>query len=135
MSDADSHARYLYWFSKEEFVQAKRTLEAGGYHLSQTLLTPCQVLRSVGKKLVYAPPAVWRRICVRQGSWYRNSDRSGKYMLMSDHRLPEEFNSFLDSEMGASEFKPDKLPSSKELESLVNSKEYQDNQPSGRILV
>ena len=130
MSDIDSPARYLYWFSKEDFVQTKSTLEAGGYHLSQALLTPCQVLRSVGKKLVYAPPAVWRRICVRQGTWYRNSDRSGKYMLMSDHRLPGEFDSFLDSEMEASEFIPDKLPSSEELESVVNSKEYQDNKPA-----
>jgi hypothetical protein len=127
---AMSEIRYLYWFVRGDFEQAKSALEAGGYRLSQTLLTPCQVLKSVGKKLVYAPPAVWSRICVRQGSWYRNSNRNGKYMLMSDHRLPEEFNSFLDSKMKASDFLPENLPSSQELETVINSREYQDNKPA-----
>jgi hypothetical protein len=129
--DTDQSRSYLYWLSEQDFARARRILESEGYHLNQTLLTPCQVLKSTGKKLVYAPPAVWSRVCVRQGSWYRSSDRRGKTMLVSDHRLPQSLEPFLDASMEVSDFLPERLPSRSELEDVVASPAYQQAKPAG----
>jgi len=120
---------YLYWFGEVDFSSAKERLKADGYRLSATLLTPCQVLKSRGKKIVYAPPSIWSRICVRQGSWYRNSARQGQYMVMSDHRLPAALDRFWDTEMRVSDFMPARLPDQAELEDVVGSEEYQQGKP------
>lgn len=120
---------YLYWLNKADFLDARDALQTGGTRVRPALLTPCQVMRATNTTAVYAPPAVWSRMCVRQGSWYRASRRAGQYMLMSRSRLPEAFDRFLDAEVSESDFVPEKLPSEYELQQLVDSVEYRDNKP------
>ncbi len=91
--------------------------------------TPCQVLRASGTKVVYATPEIWSRMCVRQGSWYRDSKRNGQYMMVSEHKLPHTFDENLDAEITNTEFTPKSLPTTLGLEDLVNSKAYQENKP------
>ena len=67
---------------------------------------------------------------MRQGSWYRGSDRRGQYMVMSDHRLPEALDDYLDSEMSASDFAPESLPTAEVLSDIVSSAEYQTQKPN-----
>ena len=122
--------QHLYWLQKADFEWAKELLSREGFRLTATLLTPCQVLKASGRKVVYAPPEVWSRICVRQGSWYRDSRRSGQYMLMSEGKLPEALDPFLDSTMSGSDFLPEQLPSQQQLKEIVDSKEYQQGKPT-----
>ena len=51
-------------------------------------------------------------------------------MVMSDHRLPEALDEFLDSTMSASTFAPESLPSAEELTDIVSSEEYQSQKPN-----
>jgi hypothetical protein len=129
MNSTDIEKRHLYWLGEEDFQLAKVLLTVGGYSLSATLLTPCQVLRSRGRNLVYARPGIWSGICARQGSWYRDSERRGQFMVMSDHRLPAELDRFLDSEMAVSDFVPEQLPDEEQLGEIVASEEYQSRKP------
>jgi hypothetical protein len=129
MDHDDIEVRHLYWFSKEEFESSRKLLSESGYRLKMTTMTPCQVLRARGKDLAYAPPQIWSRVCVRQGSWYRDSERRGQFMVMSDHRLPEALDEFLDSTMSTSEFAPESLPTADELSNIVSSEEYQSQKP------
>ena len=129
MDHSKNERRHLYWFDEGDFESSKKLLSEAGYRLEATRMTPCQVLRARGKNLVYAPPEVWSRLCVRQGSWYRHSDRRGQYMLMSDHRLPEALADYLDSEMSESDFAPTSLPTAEVLNSIVSSEEYQSQKP------
>jgi hypothetical protein len=129
MDNTAPENRYLYWFKKEDFSASRDFLEKEGYKLSSTLLTPCQVLKSRGRDIIYAPPEVWSRICVRQGSWYRESVKEGHYMLMSDHKLPDTLEKFLDAEMLTSDFLPERLPNQEELQEIVSSEDYQKNKP------
>ncbi|MDH4228613.1 MAG: hypothetical protein OEW11_02565 [Nitrospirota bacterium] len=129
MSKPEPESRYLYWFDPQSFRDATGPLKAAGYRLSQTLLTPCQVLHARGNALVYAPPAVWSRVCVRQGSWYRDSARKGQTMLMSEQRLPEAFDRFLDSRMSVTDFAPGSLPTEAQLIEIVESAAYQRKKP------
>ena len=130
MSNWKTHPhRYLYWVAPERFPEVKSQLRGAGFELSTTLLTPCQVLHATGDKVVYAPPSVWSRICVRQGSWYRASRRTGQYMLMSGRPLPQPFEEFLDAELTATDFVPETEASEEDLQRLVDSKEYQEGKP------
>ncbi len=121
--------RHLYWLDKTNFLRSRTLLQEQGYTLSGTLLTPCQVLHTSGKNLVYGPPGIWSRICVRQGSWYRDSKRNGQFMIMSDHPLPGALNRFLDSKMSESDFKPESLPDNTDLQKIVDSETYQASKP------
>ena len=129
MNHSENENRHLYWFGEGDFESSKKLLSEAGYRLEATRMTPCQVLRARGKNLMYAPPEVWSRLCVRQGSWYRHSDRRGQYMVMSDHRLPEALDDYLDSEMSESDFAPESLPTAEELGTIVSSEEYQSQKP------
>lgn len=127
----DVSNRYLYWMKKDDFERAKGLLEDKGYRMNFTVMTPCQVLKSRGKNLLYAPPKIWSGICKRQGSWYRASDREGQYMMMSDHRLPEFMDRWFDAEMNLSGFQPEKLPDPDKLQSIVDTESYQREKPDG----
>ncbi len=129
MKTTDIKNRYLYWFKDADFVTSKQFLEQNGYRLTSTLLTPCQVLKSRGRDILYAPPKIWSRMCFRQGSWYRTSDRQGQTMLMSDHRLPESLDPYFDAEMVLSDFQPDNLPDRKGLQEIVDTDAYQNEKP------
>jgi len=128
-ADAAASRLYLYWFNEAAFFKAKQALIAAGFELVSSKLTPCQVMRASGNTVVYATPEVWSRICVRQGSWYRESKRSGQYMMMSERKLPETYDTYLDAEITKTDFMPETLPSNEELQTLVESRAYQDNKP------
>ncbi len=119
----------LYWLDEDAFYNAKEILREAGIKLVSSKLTPCQVLRASGNTVVYASPAMWSRVCVRQGSWYRDSRRFGQYMMVSARKLPEELDAYLDAELRESDFMPDALPSTDELQALVDSEAYQTAKP------
>jgi hypothetical protein len=123
--------RYLYWLPEGDFERAKSHLTRSGIRMTRAWYTPCQVLKAAGGEVVYARPEVWSGSCARQGSWYRESSRAGQYMLMSDRRLPAEFDRFLDAEIAESDFQPDALPDARQLAELVDSPEYRNNKPQG----
>ena len=56
MGVPEPETRDLYWIEKDAFGGVKAQLISAGYDLGTTMLTPCQVLKSRGKKLVCAPP-------------------------------------------------------------------------------
>jgi hypothetical protein len=97
--------------------------------LAGSKLTPCETLRMSVDKAIYASPSVFNRMCVRQGSWYKNSERNGKYLVLSPVKLPGELEIYLDAEISESNFVPDKLPSNSELIGIVESIQYKDKRP------
>jgi len=123
--------QFLYWFPEAEFEGARALLKKEGFRVSAAMLTPCQVMKAEGNRVVYAPPDVWPRICTRQSTWYRTSRRAGQFMLMSARRLPQALDVFLDAEIEATDFKPDRLPSEAELEAVVRADAYQKRKPPG----
>jgi len=50
-------------------------------------------------------------------------------MLMSDHRLPQAMDPFLDSEMAASDFAPEPMPTEDRLIQVVDSEPYKEQRP------
>jgi hypothetical protein len=52
-------------------------------------------------------------------------------MLMSARRLPSELDNYLDAELAPTDFQPESLPSSEELQSLVDEDAYNEQKPEG----
>lgn len=125
----DTH-KYIYWLTKTEFENSKTSLKQQGYKLSAAAMTPCEVLKTKDNKLIYATPAVFNRVCTRQGSWYRNSEKDGKTMLVSDHRLAKDYDQYLEASMERTDFIPTQLPSRKQLKVLVQQPAYIDKKPT-----
>lgn len=121
--------RYLYWLSEADFERHRPTLAEQGFVFKATPVTPCQVLKSRDKTLYFAPPKIWSGSCKRQGSWYRESQRNGQYMLMSPDPLPDFMAAYLDATMSVTEFKPERLPTDAELQTVVDSTAYQQQKP------
>lgn len=122
--------KYIYWLEQAELQQMKTELKQDGYKIGRILKTPCEVLNAKDNKVLFAAPSVWNLVCKRQGSWYRESDKNGKYMLVSDHKLNETYNRYLDAEITESDFMPPQLPSRNELKVLVTMPDYIDNKPA-----
>lgn len=129
MKNSENLTRFVYWLSKDTFKQVTEELKSAGTSATPALLTPCQALRASADAAVYVAPAVWSRVCRRQGSWYRSSDRKGKYMLVSGVRLHKKYDRYLDVSIRESDFLPDHLPDDKGLQDLVSSPAYHEHKP------
>ncbi len=115
--------------NKEEFAYVRGVLTSGGYKVVGAKVTPCEVFHASAKKVYFAVPEIWSRGCARQGSWYWYSEKSGKYMVMSEERLPSMFDGFLEVQIYESDFLPQNLPTDSDLQELVDSEPYQKQKP------
>jgi len=125
----ENFTSHIYWLSTEDFATARTRLRALGFRLVPAISTPCEVLRARGSKLVYATPSVFNRVCTRQGSWYRTSNRAGMTLLASQEALPAEFERWRDVGITLSDFEPERLPTVGELVALVESESYRKRRP------
>ena len=121
--------RYVYWMKKDDFDRIKDELSREGFRVSGAKRSPCETLNASGTRVFFASPEVWSRSCVRQGSWYRQSKKSGDYLLVSEQELSSKFSEFLDTEIRESDFMPERLPTWQELQRLVDSECYQRSKP------
>ena len=129
MKTKEQFRRHIYWIEESQFGQIKTQLKKQGIKLSAALKTPCETLNAQGNKAFYASPGVWNRVCVRQGSWFRESDKSDKTLVVSETRLPEQYDVYLDAVIDGSDFKPTRLPSNNTLVKVVESSEYKNARP------
>lgn len=125
----NENTKYIYWLGKDDLRNLVAELKQKGTSISYARMTPCEVLKARGNTVMVASPEVWSRVCTRQSSWYRTSNKSGKYMLVSDSPLSAEYETYLDVEIGISDFMPGQLPGRKELKQIVASPAYVDRRP------
>jgi hypothetical protein len=129
MENHTTMKRFIYWLYENELDAIKPDLITRGYKFGSAKLTPCETLSANAEKLIYAKPQLWSRLCVRQGSWYRQSSKAGKTLLVSEHKLPSIMDAYIDAELSQSDFSPKKFPSKKVMNEVVNSPAYRDNRP------
>lgn len=119
----------IYWLPEAACRRAIDGIREGGGTVTGALLTACQALKATPETVIHVPPAIWRKMCFRQGSWYRASARAGQHMLATVTPLPNDFEDYRDAEIAVSDFRPERLPSNAELERLVATPEYRDGKP------
>lgn len=128
-TNENKFSRFIYWIDNDDLLKIKPEIVSAGYKLKSAKMTPCESLNATGKTIIYAVPQVWSRMCVRQGSWYRESSRAGKTLIVSEFLLPKFMAPYLDAQMTQSDFKPKISVETGALNDLVNSPEYQSLKP------
>ncbi len=122
-----TYQKFCYWVDPEELEKVRRSCEKEGIELEDEARIPCRVLRSTREAGYLASPA-WYGLCKRRTSWYWESEKAGKFLVVSNTSLDhlDVGNPIIITE---SNFKPDRLPSPKEITQLIKSEEYQQRKP------
>jgi hypothetical protein len=107
--------------------KVRKNFEAKGIQLTDEARIPCRVLRS-SREAAYLASSAWYGLCKRRTSWYWESKKAGKLLVVSNISLDhlDIGNPIIITE---SNFKPDRLPSSEEIVQLVKSQEFQKRKP------
>jgi len=121
------YLRYTYALDDRELERLRRELSARSQPLVEVGKTPCKVLNP--QMLIgYATPDSWNQgSCRRRGSWYRRSEKAGKYLVGSAFRLEGFPGGTVISETN---FSPPRLPSREEQLELIQSEVYQSEKPA-----
>ena len=122
------YKKFCYWVDFHRLKAVRRNLEEIQMDLPDESRIPCRVLRA-SKEIAFLAPPAWNGFCKRRTSWYRNSDRAGKFLIVSNSPLDVPDLESPITIMG-SNFMPDRLPNPDEISQLVRSKEYQKRKPS-----
>jgi len=121
------YQRFYNWVNPQEFRWVRDSLGKRGTGMVEEARIPCRILRSSVEIGFVAPPA-WDGFCKRRASWYRRSDKMGKFLVISNTPLDH-----LDIEnpiiITESNFEPDRLPSHEEILQLIKSEKYQRLKP------
>jgi len=122
------YQKFCYWVDLDRLEKVRENVEQSGGELEDEARIPCRVLRA-SREVAYLSPTAWYGFCRRRTSWYWESEKLGKYLIVSnkpfDHHLDIE-NPIIITE---SSFKPDRLPSPDEIAHLVKSQEFQKRKP------
>jgi hypothetical protein len=122
-----SYKKYCYWLDSNGFTSVKKVLEEEGNQGTDETHLPCRILRT-SKDLGYVAPSAWNGFCKRRTSWYWKSERAGKFLIVSNK--PWDIPGGKDPiTIVESNFKPDRLPSRKEILELIESDEYRKKKP------
>ena len=117
------YKKFCYWVDSRGLKKVKEVINTRGKQLDDESRIPCRVLRS-SREFAYISPEAWEGFCKRRTSWYQRSNKSGRFLLVSNTPLD---NSNIGEPIiiKESNFKPNSLPSHEETLQLANSKEYQ----------
>lgn len=121
------YKKFCYWVDLDILEKVRKSCEEKGVKLEDEARIPCRVLRS-SRIIGYLAPPAWEGFYKRRTSWYRRSDKAGKFLVVSNTSLNhlDIGNPIIIKE---SNFKPDQLPSYEEILQLIKSEEYQSLKP------
>jgi hypothetical protein len=121
------YQKFCYWMDLHTLEKVKADLNGKEIQISDEVYIPCRVLRK-SMEIGCVRPSAWEGFCKRRTSWYLNSEKEGKFLVVSNQPLELSGlgNPILITE---SNFKPDRLPTSEEIVELVQSVSFQKRKP------
>lgn len=121
--------RYVYWMAPGRFDDLRSSLANRRRRITPVKSVPCKAMNPV-VDLAYVAPEEWDRVCSRQGSWYRESGKAGKTMVVSTEPL-EGFEDELSAVILPSDFEPPSEVDEEEAREMVREPAYLDAEPKG----
>lgn len=120
------YKKYCYWVDVHGLGKVREDLERKEVRLTEEARIPCRALRTA-VEIGFVAPSAWDGLCKRKTSWYRESGKAGKSLVVSNK--PFDFDLGNPISIAESNFKPDRFPSSVEIVELIQSEEYQKRKP------
>ena len=122
-----SSLKHIYWITKEDVLLLEERLAARGMKLKFAKGVVCTPLDEISK-IACVAPEVWNDTCARQGSWYRASDKSGLYLVISSFDL-EELKDKKAGTIRRVDFHPPKTATLEDKEALVHDPGFERRVP------
>jgi len=121
------YKKFCYWVDLHGLKKVRESIEQKGEELDDEVRIPCRVLRS-SRDIGNIVPEAWDGFCKRRTSWYRRSNKAGKFLMVSNTSLDhlDIGNPIIIKD---SNFKPGHLPPYEELLQLIKSEKYQSLKP------
>jgi len=80
------YVKHIYWLAEDKEASLREELRAVGLRLKSAKGAVCTPLDEINK-ISSISPEVWTKTCARQGSWYRDSPKSGLHLIISSFEL------------------------------------------------
>jgi len=123
-----TYVKHTYWLSKTEESGLRKELEGRGIKLKSAKGIVCTPLDEINK-IASVAPDVWDDTCSRQGSWYRESDKNGLYLVISSFDL-EGYENRKAATITKSDFVPQRSASPDEKKGMIHDPSFEDKVPS-----
>ncbi|RMF92964.1 MAG: hypothetical protein D6734_11075 [Candidatus Schekmanbacteria bacterium] len=121
--------KFCYWMDKVATDNLKKELLSERKKFSLAVKLPCESLKA---QIGIVSPEIWNLNCRYDAApWYYASNYNGKYLVVSDERLPSKYEEMLEVIVNESDFSPDSYPSREEIETLAESSKYKSQVPEG----
>ena len=121
------YEKFTYWLAGSEVERLSEALLERNIRIKTAKSVVCTPL-DILNKISVVKPETWNELCGRQGSWYRESDRAGLYLVVSRFDLSE-FGYHLNTRIQPSRFRLPRAAAADELEQLVSSEAYRSAVP------
>ncbi len=122
------YAKHTYWLTKTEEARLAEELKAQGIKLKSAKGIVCTPLDEINK-ISSVAPEVWDDTCERQGSWYRESDKNGLYLVISSFDL-KGYEKQKAATITKSDFTPPLSATSEEKTAMVHAPSFTGKVPS-----
>ena len=123
-----SYVKHIYWLSKEEVSRFEAQLAARGIKMKFAKGVVCTPLDEMNKVSCVAPE-VWDETCARQGSWYRASEKSGLFLVISSFDV-EELKDKKAGTIRRVDFHPAKVATLEEKKTLASDPDFDRRVPA-----
>lgn len=121
------YKKFVYWVTEDEERQLREELGARNIRVRSARGVVCTPLDAFNK-ISSVSPSVWNETCSRQGSWYRNSEKNGQYLIVSAFELSG-FEDRGEAIITLSEFSPPRFAAIEDKKDIVNDHEFKKNIP------
>ncbi len=121
------YQKHIYWLHKAQVPELENYLRTRDMRLRRAKGIVCTPMDRINRVACVAPD-VWNGTCRRQGSWYRASEKNGRYLIISSFDL-NGFESEKTALITESDFVLDKPASNDEKDLLFEDPELKKRMP------
>ncbi|MFZ0448973.1 MAG: hypothetical protein WAL98_06995 [Desulfatiglandaceae bacterium] len=125
--NAEKYIKHIYWLTGKEEEGLRRQLADRNINMKSAKGIVCHPLDPINK-ISSVAPAVWSDTCARQGSWYRNSTKSGLYLIISSFEL-DGYQARHAAILTASDFTPPRLATPEDKKVLIEDSLFREKMP------
>ena len=127
MKPENSYIKHIYWLTEDREARLGEELLGQGTKLKRAKGIVCTPLDRINR-ISSVPPAVWNETCARQGSWYRQSERNGQFLIVSSFEL-KDYEEHKSAVITETNFDPPRLATKVDMEALLEDERLREKLP------
>jgi hypothetical protein len=121
------YKKFVYWLTEDEEHRLREEMGTRNIRVRSPRGVVCTPLDEFNK-ISSVSPSVWNETCSRQGSWYRNSEKKGQYLIVSAFELSG-FEDKQEAIITLSEFDPPCFASIEDKKDMINDQKFSKEIP------